>query len=60
MSWVLAISGFALLVILHEAGHGLVESLLKLGQVDVAKTITRRLLAWDPSDPLGVKRFSDT
>ena len=43
---------------LHEAGRGLAESLSKLGETDTAKTIVRRLLAWDPSDPLGVKAFA--
>lgn len=40
----------------HEAGKGLVESLLKLRQVKTAQQVARQLLALDPADPLGVQQ----
>lgn len=39
----------------HEAGKGLVETLLKLGEMKTAQHIAGQLFALDPSDPLGVQ-----
>lgn len=39
----------------HEAGRGLVEVLLGLGETETARRAAERLLALDPTDPLGVQ-----
>lgn len=44
---------------LHEAGRGLVESLVNLGDQELARQVIAQLVAWDPSDPLHVKGASD-
>ena len=40
----------------HEAGKGLVESLLKLRRLETAQRVARQLCALDPADPLGVQQ----
>ncbi len=43
-----------------EAGKGLAYCLRELGKVDLAADVVARLLACDPSDPLGVRNLLDT
>jgi hypothetical protein len=42
---------------LHEAARGLIESLLELDERALARQVKTQMLAWDPSDPLGVKEM---
>ena len=43
----------------HESGKGLVYCLVQLGKQGMARDITKRLLALDPSDPLDVQGVLD-
>ena len=40
-----------------EAGKGLVECLVQLGESGPAAEVARQLLALDPSDPLGIREL---
>ena len=42
---------------LHESGRGLAESLLKMDLRELARQVINQLLAWDPSDPLEVRKL---
>jgi hypothetical protein len=44
---------------LHEAARGLVESLLNLGERELAQQVIAQILAWDPTDPTGVKELGN-
>ncbi len=42
-----------------EAGKGLAQCLFKLGKRGLARDVVRRLLEFDPSDPLGIGKPKD-
>ncbi len=44
----------------HEAGAGLVQVLLELGETNMGKEIALQLLALDPADPLGLKKVFES
>ena len=44
----------------HDAGRGLVESLLALGMLPKAIDLVKKLTRLDPSDPLELRALVDT
>ncbi len=43
--------------VVHEVGKGLAWALREMGNKDLARQVVQQLLAWDPSDPLGVRAW---